>query len=386
MTDQRYGFYEFFAGGGMAELGLGEDWECLLANDISEKKAASYRQNMSSADRLIVQDVATLSLDQLPGRPSLAWASFPCQDLSLAGDWRGLDAERSGTFWPFWRLIEGMVKQGRAPRIVALENVVGAILANQGRDFTTILEGFSRAGYRFGPLVIDAVRFLPQSRPRLFIVGVRNDVEVPTQLLQDGPSQPWHSASLRSSYKSLAPPVQKSWLWWNVPIPENPKPRLADLIESEPSGVSWHSTEETTRLLEMMSPVNRRKVEVAARIGRRVVGTIYKRTRVDETGKKVQRAEVRFDGISGCLRTPAGGSSRQLIMVVTGGTVRTRLLSPREAARLMGVPDKYALPSNYNEAYHLMGDGLAVPVVGWLSKYILTPLAAAGQRANEEAA
>src|ERR1035438_5825422 len=103
-------------------------------------------------------------------------------------------------------------------------------------------------------------------------------------------------------------------------------------------------------------------------------GAIYKRTRRDESGKSVQRAEIRFDGVSGCLRTPVGGSSRQSILVVEGSAVRSRLLSPREAARLMGLPDSYRLPENYNEAYHLAGDGVAVPVVRFLAARLLEPL------------
>ena len=115
----------------------------------------------------------------------------------------------------------------------------------------------------------------------------------------------------------------------------------------------------------------------AKRRGGRVVGTAYRRTRRDETGRKVQRAEVRFDGIAGCLRTPAGGSSRQAIVVVHGGEVRSRLLSSRETARLMGLPDEYVLPESYNEAYHLTGDGVIVPAVRFLAHEIFEPVLAA---------
>ena len=118
-----------------------------------------------------------------------------------------------------------------------------------------------------------------------------------------------------------------------------------------------------------MSEVNRRKLRAAQRLGHRVVGTVYKRTR-----DGIQRAEVRFDEVSGCLRTPGGGSSRQIILVVEGEAVRSRLISSRETARLMGVPDTYKLPSNYNEAYHLMGDGLVVPAVHWLEQGLLRPV------------
>jgi DNA (cytosine-5)-methyltransferase 1 len=123
-----------------------------------------------------------------------------------------------------------------------------------------------------------------------------------------------------------------------------------------------------------MSLLNLAKVKQAKRAGRRVVGGIYRRTRLDEDGAKVQRAEIRFDELAGCLRTPAGGSSRQLIMVVEGEKVRSRLLSSRETARLMGLPDDYRLPSNYNEAYHLTGDGVAVPVVRHLAHCLIEPI------------
>ena len=149
---------------------------------------------------------------------------------------------------------------------------------------------------------------------------------------------------------------------------------MADLILDHPPDVEWHTEAETNRLLAMMSPNNRAKVEAAGRERGRVVGTIYKRTRRDDLGAKIQRAEVRFDNIAGCLRTPAGGSSRQTIIVVEGERVRTRLLSAREAARLMGLPDDYKLPKRYNDAYHLVGDGLAVPVVRHLATHLLAPM------------
>jgi DNA (cytosine-5)-methyltransferase 1 len=131
----------------------------------------------------------------------------------------------------------------------------------------------------------------------------------------------------------------------------------------------WHTREQTRALLAMMSPLNRAKVEAARESGRLSVGTIYKRTR-----QGVQRAEVRFDGISGCLRTPGGGSSRQTILLVEGSSIRSRLLSPREAARLMGLDDTYKLPVRYNEAYMLAGDGLVVPAVAHVARHVIEPV------------
>ncbi len=150
--------------------------------------------------------------------------------------------------------------------------------------------------------------------------------------------------------------------------------------------MEWHSAEETRYLLSLMSPINRKKVEAAKKIGIRMVGGVYKRTRRDEKGMRIQRAEVRFDDVAGCLRTPVGGSSRQTILIVEGKNVRSRLLSPREAARLMGLPEGYRLPEKYNEAYHLSGDGVAAPVVRFLAASILDPLQMASKRREEQAA
>ena len=154
------------------------------------------------------------------------------------------------------------------------------------------------------------------------------------------------------------------------------KTAFADLIEDEPTGVSWHTQTQTNRLLDLMSPANRTKVDAAKKARRRVVGGVYKRTRLDDNGVKRQRAEVRFDDIAGCLRTPRGGSSRQAIIVVDGERIRSRLLSPREAARLMGLNDTYKLPKRYNDAYHVAGDGVCVPVVGYLAEKLLEPILA----------
>ena len=366
-------FYDFFAGGGMAQAGLGDHWECLYANDIDENKARCYAENWGES-HLHVGDVSDVRLLDLPGQADLAWASFPCQDLSLAGNGEGLDGARSGTFWPFWRLMDGLRSEGRQPGLVVLENVCGAITSHEGRDFAAIVDAMSESGYLVGALVIDAVHFLPQSRKRLFILGARQSAKIPAEIVTNSPNDMWHPPALVRAYGKLSAPIRNGWIWWNMASPPRRETVLGDIIEETPGGVAWHTEHETARLLAMMTTPNLRKVESARSVGEPTVGTIYKRTRPDGRGGRRQRAEVRFDGVAGCLRTPRGGSSRQTIIVVDGQSVRTRLLSPREAARLMGLPDEYWLPDNYNQAYHVSGDGLAVPVVRHLAEQILDPL------------
>jgi DNA (cytosine-5)-methyltransferase 1 len=378
-------FYEFFAGGGMARAGLGPAWNCLFANDLDRKKAAAYVANWGDRN-LSVGDIAQLKTSTLPGSADLAWASFPCQDLSLAGAGAGLAGVRSGTFWPFWKLMDGLVREKRAPRVIVLENVCGAITSHGGKDFAAIGKMLAATGYKFGAVVIDAVDFVPQSRPRLFIIGTLS-CAVPSHIVSEGPIASIHPAALIAAHNKLNALAMQRWVWWKLPAAAKSNATLSEVIEDEPTGVEWHTRAQTSALLAMMSRLNRKKVDEAKKSGGRVIGGVYKRTRPDEKGRKVQRAEVRFDEIAGCLRTPAGGSSRQSILVVEGSRVRSRLLSPRETARLMGLPEHYKLPSNYNEAYHLAGDGVVVPVVRFLAEHILEPLiVSAGRKKHKKAA
>lgn len=368
----RPGFYEFFAGGGMVRAGLGPGWRCLFANDLDPRKARAYRRNWGDGGELTVGDVADLTPADLPGRADLMWGSFPCQDLSLAGQGAGLAGARSGAFHAFWSLVTGLAEVGRAPGLVVVENVCGTITSRGGRDFEVICEAFARAGYRFGPLVINADAFLPQSRPRLFIVGARG--QPGADLTSAGPEAPWHTPALVRAVAQLGPDVRAQLAWWRLPTPTAPRAGLADLLERDLPAARWHAPARTAALLDLMSPVHRERVEAARRARHLTVGTVYRRTRPDGAGGRVQRAEVRFDGIAGCLRTPAGGSSRQTLLVIERGEVRSRLLTPRETARLMGLDDTYGLPDSDTDAYHLTGDGVPAPVVAWLARTLFEPL------------
>lgn len=365
-----HSFYEFFAGGGMARAGLGPDWTCLFANDFDRKKSETYRTNWGEAE-LLVGDIRNIAPEEMPGQPDLVWGSFPCQDLSLAGGGAGLRGERSGTFWPFMAQIQALKDESRHPKVIALENVVGTLTSHGGKDFIAICEALHGLGYCYGAFVADAALFLPHSRPRLFVIAVRGDVDASE--FDTSPTLPWHTKALRRAYSSLPDDLMKNWIWWNMPSPKKREMKFADVIEDDPSSVRWHSKAETQSLISMMSDVNLAKVHTAAASGVPMVGGIYKRTRFQQ-GVKVQRAEVRFDDVAGCLRTPAGGSSRQLILVVKGNSFRSRLISTRETARLMGLPESYKLPSAYNEAYHLTGDGVAVPVVRHIASHIIEPV------------
>lgn len=377
-------YFEFFCGGGMVRAGLGSQWSCLLANDFDRKKGETYKSNWGSRE-LVVGDVRDITKSKLLSRANgeradLAWASFPCQDLSLAGGGAGLRGERSGTFWPFWEKMNDLALAGRQPNIIVLENVCGTLTSHEGRDFVAITNAMTRLGYRVGALVVDAKKFLPHSRPRLFFICVRNELETPTAFSTPEPAETWHPRALIEAQRKLRGSVKSNWIWWRLPMPTSKRKSLRQIVDTS-SNIEWHDANDTKILLSMMNEVNLGKLERARKSGKVIIGTMYRRTRYERGSGKVQRVEVRFDGVAGCLRTPAGGSSRQFVILVDGKTIRTRLMSPTETARLMGLPPGYKLPPNFNEALHLTGDGVAVPVVRHLAEHLFEPILNIGQRA-----
>lgn len=357
------GFYEFFAGGGMARLGLGEAWSCLYANDFDPLKAATYRDNHpDAAEHFHEGDVWAVKATALPGQADLAWASSPCQDFSLAGARAGLEGGRSSAFFGFWTLMETLGAEGRAPRTIVIENVVGLLTSNGGKDFQALCRALADQDYHFGALEIDAARFTPQSRPRVFVIATR--APPPPSLTARGD---FHTRAVVEAQQGLPDDLRDRWVWWRLPAPPARNTHMAALLEPDDQ-VAWRESADTRRLLDLMTPAHRTRLAQAGEAGR-TVGTVFRRMRSGS-----QRAELRLDGVAGCLRTPRGGSSRQTVIVADHGAVRSRLLTPREGARLMGLPDSYRLPRSDTGAFHVIGDGVAVPVVRWLASQLLEPL------------
>jgi DNA (cytosine-5)-methyltransferase 1 len=375
-------YYEFFAGVGMARMGLGSGWQCLFANDCDDRKYRSYADNWAG-EHFDKRDVAVITAADLPGLADLAWASFPCQDLSQAGAKKGIgnaggiEATRSGAVWPFLDIVKSLAEKGRHPTLLALENVVGLLNANGGADFRALCIALSEIGYRYGAVVADASHFVPQSRPRVFVIAVRREVPVPRALCTELPHAPWHAPTLLRASAALPATSTNDWIWWAPGSPpEAKKCELTDVVNLG-DAAEWNTNEATNRLIGMMSETQLDRLTAAKTAGRPMIGSLYLRMRPlgDGAGGNVQRCEIAFGETLGCLRTPKGGASRPRIIVVNGESVRTRLLSVREAASLMGLDKDFKLPDNYLECFRLIGDGVVPAVVRFLADRILEPLA-----------
>lgn len=371
-----YTALNFFAGSGLVDLGIAPEFETLWANDNCEKKRTVYVSNHPES-KFHLEDIRNVRGQHLPAA-DLAWASFPCQDLSLAGNLDGMrSGTRSGLFWEWIRILHELKASGKAPTVLVAENVVGFIVAHNGRHFRRAYSALREIGYRLGAIVIDAKWFVPQSRSRAFIVAVSEETPL-GDLSQKYPSEPLHPKGLVRTAEMIHDP---SWVWWTLPLPHGKAPAFSDICERDALSDSEAKTRELCRLL---SPINRRKLDAARFANTFFAGTGYKRTRPTENGERKQRLEIRFDGVAGCLRTPNGGSSRQTVLLVDKGKVRSRLMTVRECARLMGAPDTYRIDGSYNDGYRAMGDAVAVPVTRWLTRHLLAPLAACSKAATAE--
>ena len=355
---------EFFAGSGLVTEGLRSKFTVVWANDISEKKASHYCSNYAKKS-FYLGDISEVSGKDLP-ETDLVWSSFPCQDLSLAGKMAGMEGDRSGLFWQWLWVIDEMKI---LPKVICLENVAGLISARGGEDYRAIHEALNDRGYVVGPMLIDAARWLPQSRKRIFIVAVRKELD--SQSYQSVAPGWAHPANLVKACRNLPDLV-----WWDLPAPRNSTKGLSDIIEWDAPIFPKDKLDDLMSLIPTRHKVTMENI--AANVDRWVFPG-YRRTR---NGK--QSLELRFDNISGCLRTAEGGSSRQFLLLWREGKWSARLLTSREAARLMGAPDSYQLSDVYNDAYSAMGDAVAVPVVKHLAKHLLAPLASTPYRANSK--
>ncbi|MDR0402396.1 MAG: DNA (cytosine-5-)-methyltransferase [Treponema sp.] len=342
--------HEFFAGSGLVAYGLKGMFRPLWSNDICPQKAAVYKANFES-NHFVSDDIKNISGGMLP-EAHLSWASFPCQDLSLAGSIGGINARRSGLVWEWLRILREMP---RRPALLLIENVIGLLSTNNGDNYTKLHKALLELGYKSGAVVLDAALFVPQSRPRVFIIAVRKDFAIPGELQDDGKNWLHNKAAVKLG--CLLP----NWIWWKAKQPPNRKTTINDVLD-------FNLPYNKDNVLSLIPP--RHQEELASYTN--FVAAGYRRVRC---GK--QCLELRFDGLAGCLRTPEGGSSKQFIIVKRGGELHARTLSPREAARLMGAPDTFNFPGTDNSAYKAMGDAVALPVVSFVGKSFLLPLAEA---------
>ena len=366
-----WGFLEFFAGIGLVRMGLeAAGWRAVWANDIDQQKRDMYDTHFGDADtHFELGDIHWLDADAIP-EAKLATASFPCTDLSLAGGRRGLDGEHSSAFFGFVNVLADM--GDRRPPVVLIENVCGFLNSRGGADFREAMLRLNELGYSVDPFVLDAKWFVPQSRPRLFVVGSR---------ISPGGSGGW---ALVGASSRIRPPAVNEFIAshpdirWSVrdlPDPPANSPKtLEDILEDLPQDdPNWWSPERADYLYNQMSDRHKEIANAWMARDEWSCGTVFRRVRRQSDGAKRSMAELRCDGLAGCLRTPKGGSARQILFKAGHGRYAARLVTPRECARLMGAGD-FRMNAPATQALFGFGDAVCAPAISWIAQNYLNPL------------
>lgn len=354
---------EFFAGIGLVRAGLEPaGFDVLWANDFAPAKKEMYEGHFGTSADFALGDVNNVTVDSIPEDLDLAWASFPCTDLSLAGSRKGLAGKQSGTFWKFASLMKELRDRGDQPRVVALENVHGLATSHGGDDMAALIKELNLLGYSVDVISIDARRFVAQSRPRIFIIGA---LDVPAE--QDESVNDLRPAWLQHIYADEMLRTHRAVL---PALPAPMSDGLADYIEPMSSNdARWWDEERTQKFLDSLSEVQEERLNVLKRGKSVIYRTAYRRTRGG-----VPTWEIRADGIAGCLRTPGGGSSKQAVVKVGNGKVQVRWMTAQEYANLMGAPNYNLDKLRNNQILFGFGDAVCVPAVEWIAKHYLRPL------------
>ncbi|MBF0035512.1 DNA cytosine methyltransferase [Citrobacter freundii] len=358
---------EFFAGIGLARAGMEQaGLKIVWANDYDLNKKTMYEGHWKSQE-LLLADIHDLKSEDLPSA-NVAWASSPCTDLSLAGKRVGLRGGReSSAFFGFTNLIAGMNE--RKPEVIVLENVTGLASSHNREDLRAAAKEFNALGYAVDAITLDARRFVPQSRPRLFLIGAKSPI--------DGGEQ---DTCLRPDWLSWLhkDPEVRTFM---MPLPEAPDLLSYGLtleIESMPDTDSrWWPAEKVSQFKDSMASVQRERLERFISLPDITARTAYRRTR-----NGIPVWEMRAEDISGCLRTARGGSSRQAVVIMGEGQLKIRWMTGLEYARLMGA-GWYTLENlRDSQIQYGFGDAVAVPVVGWVTQHMIIPHLIAPKKAK----
>lgn len=362
---------EFFAGIGLARKGFeaadNVKFRVVWANDLDEGKARTYKGNFRSdpPEHYQIADIRDVAKDidrfSVPRDLDLAWASFPCTDLSLAGGREGLKGKSSVTFWHFAHVLDSLGND--KPPVVVLENVNGFATSHGGKDIKVAIRKLNKLGYCVDVLTLDARRFVPQSRPRLFLIAsnyeaAEKDDRRNTELRPSWLDSVLDDPDLYTQRVMLPSPPELLTRGWTSIVDADTAP-----------GVEWWDEKRTQKFKAELSEIQRARVATLSESDRVEYRTAYRRTR---GGKPAW--EIRADDIAGCLRTARGGSSKQAVVRIEKGVpLRVRWMTASEYAKLMGAGD-YVLPENRNQSIMGFGDAVCVDAVKWLAENYIGPL------------
>jgi DNA (cytosine-5)-methyltransferase 1 len=325
----RFTFIDLFAGIGGFRRGFeAAGGRCVFTSEWDKYAQITYRANFG--DDAVYGDITKVPVEEIPDHDILL-AGFPCQPFSIAGVSKknalgrkhGFECETQGTlFFDIERIIAA-----KQPKAFVLENVKNLASHDRGRTFEVIRRTLvEKLGYQVTWKIIDAKRFLPQHRERVFIVGVRPDIGA-------------------------------AFDWGSVDLPDPAEgPRLSTILHPEdgseaieerflaPDGRVQEKYVLTPHLWNYLQNYAAKHLAKGNGFGFGIVGP-------DDVARTLS-ARYFKDGSEILVRRPEGPPRR---------------LTPRECARLMGFDrhgrEKFRIPVSDTQAYRQFGNSVAVPVV-----------------------
>lgn len=401
-------FIDLFAGIGGFHQALGRDSECLLASEIDPDCQMVYRRNFPKTT--LVGDIRELTATptSIPEHDLLC-AGFPCQPFSKSGQQHGLRDKTRGTL--FFEIME--VIRARHPKFLILENVRNLAGPRHQETWRIILESLREEGYAvaseptvFSPhLLSPADGGSPQVRERIFILGIHDPTLSRTALqplVDNKPVARWSptrwriddylqaDGEIRNIERYGLRPDEIRWInaWQDFihRLDMDPLPGFPIWVESfrshddsDPQVPAWKATfiRKNRELYEANAgwiddwverhgvtgpafPPSRRKFEWQAR------------GQEHDLWKLVLHFRPSGIRVKAPTYLPALVAITQTSIVAS----RRRRITPREAARLQGLPDSFVLHEDDSTAYRQLGNAVNVGAV----KYVAGKLFDAAER------
>lgn len=303
-------FIDLFAGMGgfwLAFESLGA--KCVYSSEWDAEAQHTYEINFGEVP---AGDITKVDENSIPDHDILC-AGFPCQAFSISGKLLGFEDSRGTLFFDIARIVKA-----KRPAVIFLENVKNLRAHDAGRTFKVIQNTLEELGYNVYHKVLSAVDYdVPQIRERIYIVCFRADLNIQSFQFPE-------------------------------PIPLMTFVEHCLLPDSEIPAELYLKHEGKFRLVSKLDDVY---CEEPVRLGYINSGC---------QGERIYSPK----GVAITLSAYGGGKFAK-----TGGyyiNKRCRRLHPRECARLMGYPDTYILPENFNTAYQQLGNSVVVDVLQYI--------------------
>ena len=357
MTGSHWTTIDLFCGaGGLSEGFHQAGFHVLAGNDIDPFAAETFSASHSKAQFLPgpIEDISAGDFLKAAGRRrgelDCLIGGPPCQAFSVYNHQRGMHDKRSGLFYEYLRIVEGL-----QPKWVVMENVTGITSAGGGQAVREILSGLAELGYRVETRVLRAEEYgVPQERRRIFFLGNRLGLPIVWP-------QPTHGPGLLP-FVTVWDAIGDLPALANGEDPGGPLPYPSVPLTEYQVALRENNTKVVNHVAPRLAPVNIERMKHIPEGGSwrdipfDLLPPGMKRARRCDHTKRYGR--LRKDGMSSTVLTKCD--------IHWGAYIhpeQDRVITVREAARLQSFPDWFTFAGPRTEQYVQVGNAVP-PLLG----------------------